>query len=136
MFMKEKEAVEFYKKIKEIPPDNSEEFKTFFEYFENTYFSLEKENKPKYEFSLWNYTDKLKIEGTKYILFEENNYKINFNFSNNCCESLNHLINGVLNVNNSVSMTKFTEIIKFIFIRFNMIKVRKNQKNEKIKNIT
>ena len=29
-FMNKEDAIEFYKKIKEIPPENSEEFKTIF----------------------------------------------------------------------------------------------------------
>ena len=132
-FMNKNDAIEFYKKIKEIPPDNSEEFKTFFEYFENTYLSLEKDIHSKYEFSLWNYTDKIKIEGNKNSIFKENNYKTNFDFSNNCCESLNHLINEILDVNNNVSTTKFSEIIKFIFIRFNVNREKNNQNKEQIR---
>ena len=131
-FMEKNDAIEFYKKIKEIPPENSEEFKTFFEYFENTYFPLDKDIKSKYDFSLWNYTDKLKIEGNKNSLFKENNYKTNFDFSNNCCESLNHLINEILDVNNNVSITKFAEIIKFIFIRFNVNREKNKQRKEQI----
>lgn len=132
-FMKEKEAVEFYKKIKDIPPSNIEEYKIFIEYFEKTYLSLDDKEKYKFEFSLQNYTNKIKIEGNKNISFKENNFKNNFNFNNNCCENLNHLINEILDVNNNVSMTKFSEVIKFLFIRFNVIREKANQRSEQIK---
>ena len=39
-------------------------------------------------------------------------------FSNNAVESFNHLINQCLEKNTRVSISKFEEIIKFIFIRF------------------
>ena len=39
-------------------------------------------------------------------------------FSNNAVESFNHLINQFLDNNTKFSISKFEEIIKFIFIRF------------------
>ena len=39
----------------------------------------------------------------------------NIFFSNNCCESLNHLINSYITVNNKVSLSRFEEIIKTLF---------------------
>ena len=81
-------------------------------------------------FSLWNYTDKLKIEANKNSIFKVSNYKNNFDFSNNCCESLNHLINEILDVNSNVSITKFAEIIRFIFIRFNVNREKNKQRKE------
>ena len=39
-------------------------------------------------------------------------------FSNNAVESFNHLINQCLDNNTKVSISKFEEMLKFIFIRF------------------
>ena len=52
--------------------------------------------------------------------------------SNNCCESLNHLINNIIDINSNVSITKFIEIIKILFLRININREKKNQKKEQI----
>ena len=131
-FMKEKEAVEFYIKIKDITPSNIEEFKIFFEYFENTYLSLDE--KSKFKFSLWN-TNKIKVKGNENILFKENNFKNNFIFRNNCCESLNHLINEILDVNNNVLMTNFSEVITIANYGIGKTKVINLKDIKKIQNL-
>ena len=43
-----------------------------------------------------------------------------------------YLINKILDVNNNVSITKFAEIIKFIFIRFNVNREKNKQRKEQI----
>lgn len=130
-FMERNDAIEFYKKIKEIP-NNYEDFSDFFEYFETTYLSLDDKIKEKYDFDLWNYTKKINLKGNKDILFNEKIFKGKLYLSNNCCESLNHLINNIIDINSNVSITKFIEIIKFLFLRFNINREKKNQKKEQI----
>ena len=76
------------------------------------------ENTSIYEYSLWNYSSKIKFKGTKTSLFKEGEIDKYIFFSNNAVESFNLLINPCLNNNTKVSVSKFEEIIKFIFIRF------------------
>ena len=72
------------------------------------------------------------MKGNKKSLFKENNYKISFDFSNNCCKSLSFLINEILDDNNNVSITKFVKIIKFIFIWFNVNREKNKQSKKQI----
>ena len=71
-----------------------------------------------YKFSLWNYTSKFKFKGTKFSLFKEGEIDKYIFFSNNAVECFNHLINQCVDINTKVSISKFEEILKFIFIRF------------------
>ena len=41
--------------------------------------------------------------------------------SNNACESLNHLINSLIAINQNVSITRFEIILKTLFIRMEAI---------------
>ena len=117
-FMSFETAKEFYSTIVENLPKN-EIFNKFLEYFEHTWFSInDSENTSIYEYSLWNYSSKIKFKGTKTSLFKEGEIDKYIFFSNNAVESFNHLINQCLDNNTKVSIFKFEEIIKFIFIRF------------------
>ena len=54
-------------------------------------------------FDIWSYHDKFKMESSNKNLISFGKLEDNFFFSNNCCESLNHLINSYIVVNNKVS---------------------------------
>lgn len=75
------------------------------------------ENKSKYKFSIWSYFGKFEFNGNNNKLVNEDILEEKVFFSNNCCESLNHLINSYIAVNNKVSFLRFEEIIKNLFIR-------------------
>ena len=84
---------EFYSTIVENIP-KIEMFIKFSEYFEHTWFSInDSENTSIYEYSLWNYSSKIKFKGTKTSLFKEGEIDKYIFFSNNAVESFNHLIN-------------------------------------------
>ena len=117
-FMSFESAKSFYSTIVENIP-KTEPFNKFIDYFEHTWFSInDSENASIYEFSLWNYTSKFKFKGTKSSLFKKGEIDKYIFFSNNAVESFNHLINQCLDNNTKVSISKFEEILKFIFIRF------------------
>ena len=62
---------EFYSTIVENIP-KIKMFIKFPEYFEYTWFSInDNENTSIYEYSLWNYSSKIKFKGTKTSLFKE-----------------------------------------------------------------
>lgn len=54
-------------------------------------------------------------------------------FSNNCYESLNHLINSYIAVNNKESFLRFEEILKTLFIRMKGGHSKNSQHNERLK---
>ena len=49
-------------------------------------------------------------------------------YSNNCAESINHLINSYIDINNKIGITRFETILKTLFIRLNS----KNNRNNKM----
>ena len=53
-FLKEKEAIIFYKKLKEIV--GKEEYEDFYEYFESTWLAIDDNKKRKFEFKFWSYS--------------------------------------------------------------------------------
>ena len=54
-------------------------------------------------------------------------------FSNNACESFNHLINQCISSNIRVNIVKFEEVLKFIFIRMESNNDSDNKKKEWLK---
>ena len=76
---------------------------------------------------------KFKMESTNKNLISFGKLEDNFFFPNNYCESLNHLINSYIVVNNRVSLSRFYEIIKTLFIRMKCGHSRDLQANERIK---
>ena len=113
-----KDAKIYYKLIKDEFSDNDEKLAEFYEYSENTWFSLNNPDSTRYSFSLWSQSGKFNFQGNKKILISENNLKEYINFTNNAVESFNHLLNECLSKNIKVSFNKFEEIIKYIFIKF------------------
>ena len=126
-FMPLNSAINFYKKVKN---EYDNVYKEFFVYFENTWLSLDCNNKSKYDFNLWSYDGKFNTEKTRTQLIAEKKFKDYVFFSNNACESLNHLINSLIAVNNNVSLTRFELIIKTLFIRMEY-KKNEDDQNEK-----
>ena len=117
-FMNFEAAKKFYSSLKENIP-KSENYDKFLDYFENTWLSLnDNENDSIYEFNLWNYSSKIKFKGNKTSLFKQGEMEKYIFFSNNAVESFNHLLNQCLDNNTKVSISKFEEMLKFIFIRF------------------
>ena len=54
--------------------------------------------------------------------------------SNNCCESVNNLINNFIQVNSKVGIDRFETIIKALFIRLECIRTNNNQMGERFIN--
>ena len=52
-FLKEKDAIIFYKKLKELV--GKEEYEDFYEYFKSTWFAIEDNKKSKFEIKYWSY---------------------------------------------------------------------------------
>ena len=130
-FMDYSHAIKFYKKIREKYNDNSE-YDEFFEYIEKNWLSLRGKDKSVYKFSLWSYFEKYDLEGNNKRLISDSVLEDKVFFSNNCCESLNHLINSYIAVNNKVSFPRFEEILKNLFIRMECGHSRLLQLNERI----
>ena len=128
-FMPLNSAINFYKKIKS---EYDNVYKDFFVYFEITLLTLELNTKSKYDFNLWSYDGKFNAEKTRTQLIAEKKFKEYVFFSNNACESLNHLINSLIAVNNNVSLTRFELIIKTLFIR---MEYKNNEGDQNEKNI-
>ena len=51
-------------------------------------------------------------------------------YSNNCVESINHLINSYIDVNNNIGIKRFDTILKTLFIRLNSKNNRNNNDNK------
>lgn len=58
-------AIDYYKLLKEEYSESIEEFANFYNYFESNWLSMENAEDSKFEFNLWNYTDKFKCKGNK-----------------------------------------------------------------------
>ena len=65
------------------------------------------------------YSGKFNFTGTKKELIKSGDLKKYILFSNNAVESFNHIMNQCLDSNSRVSISKFEEILKYIFIRMN-----------------
>ena len=116
-FMDLEPARNFYNLVLENIPKN-DKFDEFLEYFQDTWFPIGNNLNTLYDFDLWNYSNKFKFKGNKNSLFKKGEIDKYVLFSNNAVENFNHLINQCLEKNTRVSISKFEEIIKFIFIRF------------------
>ena len=53
-FLKEKDTIIFYKKLKEVV--GKEKYEDFYEYFESTWLAIEDNKKSKFEFKFWSYS--------------------------------------------------------------------------------
>jgi len=73
------------------------------------------------------------MEPTNRYIISVEKLEDNIFFSKNCCESINHLINVYIAVNNKVSLSILEEIIKALFIRMEGGHSRDLQANERIK---
>ena len=62
-FLKYDTAIEFYKKIKD--EFKTEEYKLFFDYFENTRMKINEENNVKFDFDLWTYYGKFDFKANR-----------------------------------------------------------------------
>ena len=115
-FMDIKTARKHYSNIiKNI--NRNDKFDQFIDYFERTWFPVNDSDVTKYDFNLWNYSDKFNFKGNKNQLIKKGELHKYILFSNNAVESFNHLMNQCLEHNNKVSISKFIDILKFIFIR-------------------
>ena len=114
-FMKLEEAKHYYSLIKKEFPDNGNNLNAFYDYFETTWFPYE-DNETKFSFDLWSYCKKFSFKGNKKTLIEENKLEDYVFFTNNGCESFNHLINECIKTNNKISFNKFEEMFKNLFL--------------------
>ena len=94
-----------------------EKIDQFIDYFERTWFPVTDSDVTKYDFNLWNYSDKFNFKGNKNQLIKKGELHKYILFSNNAVESFNHLMNQCLEHNSKVIISKFIDILKFIFIR-------------------
>ena len=53
-------------------------------------------------------------------------------YSNNCVESINHLINSHIDANNNIGIKRFDTILKTLFIRLNSKNNRNNNDNKMV----
>ena len=81
--------------------------KKFVQYFEETWFQKNDNDKPYYEFDLWNYSSKFYFKGNKNQLIKAGELEKYLLFSNIAVESFNFLINKCLDSNSRVSASKF-----------------------------
>ena len=130
-FMDYSNAIKFYNKIRDTYKENSE-YDEFFDYFEKNWLSLRGKDKSVYKFSLWSYFEKFDLDGNSKRLMSDSNLEDKDFFPDNCWESLNHLINSYIAVNNKVSFSRFEEILKNLFIRMECGHSRDLQANERI----
>ena len=116
-FLKENDAINFYQKLK---IDSDEKFEEFFEHFESNWLAIEENKKSKFEFKFWSYSKYLNKTNKKgKNLKDHDRLKDKVFYSNNCVESINHLINSYIDVNNKIGIARFEIILKTLFIRLN-----------------
>ena len=53
-------------------------------------------------------------------------------YSNNCVESVNHIINSFINVNNKIGLKRFEVILKTLYIRLNTKHSLNNQSKKMV----
>ena len=130
-FMPIKQAREFYLKVKEY--FDEEIFENFYNYFERTWLNIDENETVKFDFNLWTYYEKFdfKKERNKFLISKQSLDKYIF-VSNNCCESLNNLINNFIQVNSKISLSRFETIIKTLFIRMECNRTNENQLGERL----
>ena len=113
-FMAYKNVKNFYNKIKDF---YNTDYSTFFDYFEQIWFYPEEENKSIYPFGLWKYEGKINLNTNRLELISQKSLEDYIFLSNNACESLNHLINSLIAINQNVSITRFEIILKTLWVR-------------------
>ena len=129
-FLEESQAKKFYEKIIEEYDEDS--FQPFYKYFEKTWLSLSKDNKSKFNFSLWSYYGKFDFQSSRKVIISKNVLDEYVFLSNNACESMNNLINNYIEINSKVSLDKFITIIKTLFVKLECGRSNRNQSSEKI----
>ena len=117
-FMSYKNAKDFYDNIKD---SYNTDYSTFFDYFEQTWFVPEEENKSIYPFGLWKYEGKINLNTNRSELISQKSLEDYIFLSNNACVSLNHLINSLIAINQNVSISRFEVILKTLFIRMEAV---------------
>ena len=96
----------FYNKIKEFY--NEDYFQEFYDYFENTWLSENENINTKFDTEIWFYYGKCNFKGSRKYLINDDKFHEYVAFSNNACESINHLINSYIQTNIKVSIDRFT----------------------------
>ena len=109
----------FYNKIKEYY--NEDFFQDWYDYFEKTWLSDDENINTRFDPKLWFYYGKFNFKGSRKHLINDDNFKEYIAFSNNTCESINHLINSYIQTNVKVSIDRFASIIKILFIRLTIM---------------
>ena len=126
-FLEKSKAIEFYKKIKEEIGFVDENFIKFYVYFEKNWLNEDINYNTKYDFDEWCHYGKYDFKGIKKILIEKNGLKNYICFSNNCVESVNHLINSFITSNTIVSFARFEIIVKNLLIRMENLRFNKKK---------
>ena len=132
-FLNLENARNFYITAKEYFSDD--EFANFHKYFGNTWMNLEDNEYVKFNSSLWSYKGKFEfINSRNNNLISKGSLDEYIFLSNNCCESVNNLINNFIQVNSKVGIDRFETIIKTLFIRLECIRTNNNQMGERFIN--
>ena len=94
---------------------------------------MEDNDNVQYEFKIWSYYNKFdfKKQRNKKLISQDSLDEYIF-ISNNCCESINNLINNYIHINSKVSIDRFESIIKTLFLRFECCRGNDNQCEERI----
>ena len=95
----------FYLKVKYYL--NEEEFNNFYEYIEHTWLKLDDGEYVKFDFKIWSDINKFNFSNTRNIvLISEFSLDKYIFISNNCCESINKLINNYIQINTKVRLNQ------------------------------
>lgn len=125
-FMSIENAREYYLKIKDY--FNEDLFNNFYTYFEQTWLNLDENETVKFDFNIWSYYKKFDFKNArKKVLISKESLDEYIFVSNNCCESLNNLINNFIQINSKISLNRFEAIIKTLFIRMECNRSNENQ---------
>ena len=125
-------AREFYLLVK--AHFNQDEFNKFYDYFELTWLILEEKDDVKFNFNIWSYFNKFDFINSrnKKTLISDSLLEEYIFISNNCCESLNNLMNNFVEINAKVDIDRFETIIKALFIRLECNRSNINQRTIRI----
>ena len=92
-FLNKTKAIKFYKDIKNFIGDMDDNFKAFYAYFEKYWLNEDINKETVYDFAMWSYYGKFDFKTSKKQLVDDSTLNENVFYSNNCVESLNHVIN-------------------------------------------
>ena len=96
-------ATKFYITLKDYFSD--EEFDNFYHYFEFTWLNLDDNENVKFDFNIWSYKGKFEFKNSRNKnLISKGSLDEHVFLSNNCCESVNNLINNFIQVNSKVGI--------------------------------